>query len=191
MRSGSARVVLTVRKGWENAWTTFVESGGFDQTLLGDHPYLTIADEIRNYDETNYPGIPPANPGGGPLPDGGESTASESSDKLAASTVPVTLSVKSSAGFRKGYTAVIDTYDTKLVIGGKTVDAQESQVITAVPDDTHITVERLEKQHDGSTRPFPVIQAGEKGQLIAEWFEYTPTSGTDIAVTSNLEDIKG
>jgi hypothetical protein len=33
------------------------------------------------------------------------------------------------------------------------------------------------------------MQGGEKGQLIAEWFEYTPTSGTDIQVTTNLATI--
>jgi hypothetical protein len=76
-----------------------------------------------------------------------------------------------------------------MVQGGKTVTVQESQTITAVPDATHITVERIENPHNGSQKPFPVMQAGEKGQLIAEWFEYTPTSGTDIAVTSNLATI--
>jgi hypothetical protein len=39
LRAGSARVVLTVRKGWEDAWTTFVEAGHFDATLI-HHPYL-------------------------------------------------------------------------------------------------------------------------------------------------------
>lgn len=34
--------------------------------------------------------------------------------------------------------------------------------------------------------PFAVLQPGNKGALIAEWFEYTPGSGTDIAVTNNL-----
>ena len=186
LRAGSARVVLTVRRGWEQAWVQFVEAGGFGETLIPGHPYMTIAQEVQNYDQTNYPGIPPANPAGGPLPDGGESVASASPDTLAPNPAPVTVAVKSSAGFRVGYTAIIDTYDAKMVKAGKTVTAQESQVITAVPDDTHITVERIDNPHDGSKRPFPVMQAGEKGQLIAEWFEYTPTSGTDIAVTSNL-----
>jgi hypothetical protein len=66
LRAGSARVVLTVRKGWETAWTWFVETG--QTTLpspLPQHPYLTIAQQIADYDNTNYPGIPPANPNGG------------------------------------------------------------------------------------------------------------------------------
>ncbi len=190
LRAGSARVVLTVRRGWEQAWVNFVEAGGFGDTLIPDHPYMTIAQEVQDYDETNYPGIPPANPAGGPLPDSGESVASVSRDTLTPSGgAPVTLAVVSSAGFHVGYTAIIDTWDTTMVRAGQTVTAQEAQVITAVPDDTHITVARIDNPHDGSTRPFPVMQAGEQGQLIAEWFEYTPTSGTDIAVTSNLATI--
>jgi hypothetical protein len=34
-----------------------------------------------------------------------------------------------------------------------------------------------------------VVQAGAQGLLIGEWFEYTPTSGTDIAVGSDLSTI--
>src|SRR5262249_2904506 len=61
LRAGSARVVLTVRKGWEEAWVRFAEGGG--DAIPDDHPYLTIAQEIAAYDDRNYPGIPPANPG--------------------------------------------------------------------------------------------------------------------------------
>ena len=41
------------------------------------------------------------------------------------------------------------------------------------------------------TRTIPIrsCKAGSSGVLIAEWFEYTPTSGVDIAVTSNLATI--
>jgi hypothetical protein len=34
-----------------------------------------------------------------------------------------------------------------------------------------------------------LVQAGAKGVLIGEWFEYTPTSGTDIAISSDLTTI--
>jgi hypothetical protein len=186
LRAGSARVVLTVRKGWEEAWVNFVEAGGFGETLIPGHPYLSIAQEVRDYDQTNYPGIPPANPGGGPLPDDGQSVATVSTDTLNPGAGPVNVLVKSSDGFLVGYTAVIDSYDSK-DSGGNTL--QEAQSIVAVPDGTHITVERIDNPHSGSPKPFVVMQAGEKGQLIAEWFEYTPTSGTDVAVTSNLETL--
>jgi hypothetical protein len=58
-----------------------------------------------------------------------------------------------------------------------------------VPDATHITLKSVSNAHDGSITAFPVRQAGEKGLLMAEWFEYTPSSGTDIAVSSDLTKI--
>jgi hypothetical protein len=51
-----------------------------------------------------------------------------------------------------------------------------------------LVVERLDHALGGDG-PFPVVQPGEKGVLLAEWNQYTPSSGTDIAVTSNLASI--
>jgi hypothetical protein len=194
LRAGSARVVLTVRRGWEEAWVRFVEAGKYGITPLPpDHPYLTLAQEIQLYDQTNYPGIPPANPAGGPLPDDAESAATVSNDVLVPSGgQPVTISVKSNVGFAVGNTAIIDSWDSKADPNDpNSPTLQEAQTIVAIPagDTTHITVERIDKPHDGSKKPIPIMQGGEKGQLIAEWFEYTPSSGTDIAVTSNLATI--
>jgi len=61
LRSGSARVVLTIRPGFEPSFTSLVESGAFGG-LPGPHPYVTIAQEIQDFANTNYPGFPPANP---------------------------------------------------------------------------------------------------------------------------------
>lgn len=188
LRAGSARVVLTVRRGWEEAWVTFVETGGFGDTLLPGHPYLSIAREVQAYDQTNYPGIPPANPGGGPIPDDGSSVSTVSADAMVASASPAVINVQSSDGFRVGYTAVIDSYAKGNTVGGVFTTDQESQVITGV-DVGQITVERLDHDHDGSVSPISIRQAGEAGHLMAEWYEYTPTPGTDIAVTSNLATI--
>ncbi|GIH08304.1 hypothetical protein Rhe02_63710 [Rhizocola hellebori] len=57
LRGGAARVVLTVRPGFEESFTRLFETGTLDGEL-GNHPYLTIAQEIRAYAATNYPGIP-------------------------------------------------------------------------------------------------------------------------------------
>jgi hypothetical protein len=194
LRAGSARVVLTVRQGWEEAWVRFVEAGKYGIVPLpDDHPYLSIAKEIQLYDQTNYPGIPPANPAGGPLPDDGESVATVSNDKLSPSNgQPVTIAVHSNAGFVVGRTAIIDSWDSKSDPNDpNSATLQEAQTIVAIPagDLTHITVQKIDNPHDGTKDAVPVMQAGEKGQLIAEWFEYTPSSGTDIAVTSNLANI--
>ncbi len=93
----------------------------------------------------------------------------------------MTLTVDSTAGFIPGYTVVIDTWTGP--------NTQESQTIVAIPSTTELTVTALNYAHDGSKGEFPIVQPGEAGLLIAEWNEYTPTSGTDIAVTSDLTQI--
>jgi hypothetical protein len=65
LRGGAARVVLTIRPGFEESFTRLYETGTLDEELESDHPYLTIAQEIRAYAATHYPGIPP----GGDDPD--------------------------------------------------------------------------------------------------------------------------
>ncbi|MBC6463225.1 hypothetical protein HKK72_36125 [Actinomadura sp. HBU206391] len=178
LRAGSARVVLTVRQGWEERWLAFAE-GGFkdsDPPVEPDPRYLTIAQEIAAYDSRNYPGIPPANPGRSAV------RLEESVYTTAAVAVtpgrPVNIKVESSAGFLVGAHVVIDVADERRI--------QESQVIIAIPDSTHIVVGALGRPHDGTAAPFPILQPGTKGALIAEWNEYTPSSGVDIALTSNL-----
>jgi hypothetical protein len=57
------------------------------------------------------------------------------------------------------------------------------------PDASRIVVESLTDTHDGTQIPFPMLQPGDKETLIAEWNEYTPSSGIDIAVTTNLATI--
>ena len=61
LRAGAARVVLTIRPGFEPSFTSLIESGAFEG-LPGPHPYVTIAQEIQDFANTNYPGFPPANP---------------------------------------------------------------------------------------------------------------------------------
>jgi hypothetical protein len=185
LRAGSARVVLTVRRGWELAWTYFVEFGSTSlPTPLPSHPYLTIAQQIQDYDSINYPGIPPANPvGGGPIDDGTPQIGTTCDVVLSPSTSPVTMAIADSTGFVAGATAIIDTWQSGV---------QENQTITGVPDKTHIIVQAMSNTHNPAQNknlPYPTVQAGASGLLIAEWFEYTPTSGTDIAVTSNLATI--
>jgi hypothetical protein len=81
------------------------ETGSLDEDddLDDDHPYLTIAEEIRNYAETHYPGIPPS------------------------------------------------------------TDANEAD-----PD---------------------AVEAAERGERIARWYEYTPVSALDITVNTPLNQM--
>ncbi|HEX4817129.1 MAG TPA: hypothetical protein VFV66_30680 [Nonomuraea sp.] len=179
LRAGSARVVLTVRKGWEEAWVRFAEGGFMGADVPADHPYLTVAQEIAAYDERNYPGIPPANPARTAARF--DEAVATVSNAVAAPGRPVNIKVASSAGFAVGGQVIVDVADER--------GLQEAATVVAVPDPTHVVVDELTRRHDGTVTPFPVVQPGEKGVLIAEWNEYTPTSGTDIALTSNLASI--
>jgi hypothetical protein len=63
LRGGAARVVLTIRPEFQKKFAILVDKGFLDESLESGHPYLTIAEEIQNYAETNYPGIPGSNGG--------------------------------------------------------------------------------------------------------------------------------
>lgn len=61
LKAGSARVVLPIRPGFEKEFSQLIELGEFG-SHSGDHPYVTIAEEMRNFANTNYPNTPSANP---------------------------------------------------------------------------------------------------------------------------------
>jgi hypothetical protein len=198
LRAGSARVVLTVRKGWERMWNAFVQTGlpyyDADTDPAGNAiPYMTIAQEIAAYDDRNYPGIPPANPGQSAVRLE-ESVYTTSATPLSPSTsIPLTdveIEVTSSAGFQVGALVVLDSGVGDAVPPGAP-GRQESTTISAIraSDTTHLTLSSVQCPHGQNGQPYSVVQPGEKGVLISEWNEYTPTSGSDIAVTSNLQAI--
>ena len=171
-----------MRKGWEAKWMQFSQDGSIDSDSppVSTGPYLSIAQEIAAYDDRNYPGIPPANPARAAvrLQDAVFTTASV---KIDPSVNPVSVEVESSAGFVVGLPVLLDAEDDRHV--------QEASVLTGIPDASHINVASVVHGHDGTVAPVPILQPGDKGALIAEWFEYTPSSGIDIAVTSNLATI--
>jgi hypothetical protein len=104
LRGGAARVVLTVRPGFEESFTRLFETADPNGNLDPNHPYLTIAQEIESYAATHYPGIPGA-------------------------------------------------------VNGQPPD----------PDD---------------------VEKADRGELIAEWHEYTPISATDITVDTPLSELQ-
>jgi hypothetical protein len=63
LKAGSSRVVLTIRPGFERDFVSLLETGTFNG-LAATHPYMTVIEEMEAYANTNYAGIPPANPEG-------------------------------------------------------------------------------------------------------------------------------
>ncbi|ADD41760.1 hypothetical protein [Stackebrandtia nassauensis] len=185
LRAGSARVILTVRKGFEEQWLRFAQSGFTDPNHKPDDYYLNIAREIAAYDSRNYPGIPPANPDRTSVRLQ-EAAYAASNMAVGPSPGPVVIKVDSTAGFVAGDDVVIDSVDN---LNAKGEAIQEAQKLLSVNGPNQLTVAKLVHAHDGTKTPFGVLQPGAKGAMIAEWSEYTPTSGTDIAVSSNLGGI--
>lgn len=62
LRSGAMRVVLTIRPGFEESFAMLQQTGDSTAPPDASFPYVTIAEDIRNFAMTNYEGIPPANP---------------------------------------------------------------------------------------------------------------------------------
>ncbi|RQP21303.1 hypothetical protein [Piscinibacter terrae] len=191
LRAGSARVVLTVRKGWEQMWTAFVHTGVPYSTSANDPsgnpiPFMSIAQEIAAYDDRNYPGIPPANTGRSNVRLQESVVTVSSSPVPGGGNVNVQLDVDSTDGLVVGSRLLIDSgvhLDLMHTSGW-----QESTTLLAISGRT-ITVGPLNYEHGAHGSRYAVVQPGESGVLMAEWNEYTPSSGTDIAVTSNLATI--
>lgn len=61
LRAGAARVVLTIRRGFEKALLSFIVTGKLDETLEASHAYMSVADELKKMAETQYPYTQSAN----------------------------------------------------------------------------------------------------------------------------------
>jgi hypothetical protein len=62
LRSRAMRVVLTIRPGFEESFAMLQQTGDSTAPPNRNYPYVTIAEDMRNFAMTNYEGIPPANP---------------------------------------------------------------------------------------------------------------------------------
>jgi len=190
LRAGSARVVLTIRSDYEEAFTAFVERGELGQVLPPDHPYLTIGQEIRAYDQTNYPGIPPANPDEQPRP----------------LLTPLQQKAWQDMQGMQGIMSLLESYKAK---NGNYPTTSEGLAALAglgsVPK-ADPWGNAYQYQSPGKFNDYDLASLGADGvpggdgenaditswadsSLIAEWYEYTPTHGLDIAVSAKLEDM--
>lgn len=182
LRAGSARVVLTIRPGYEQAFTAFVDRGELGDVLPPDHPYLTIGQEIQAYDQTNYPGIPPANP--------------------AENYRPLLTPLQRKAWQDlQGIIGLLEQYKTDN--GAYPTTAQGLAALAglgAVPADDPWGNPYVYAS-PGAYNDYELSSLGADGKvggdgddaditswaaasLVAEWFEYTPTHGTDIQVNT-------
>jgi hypothetical protein len=174
LRAGYARVVIPIRPGFEADFVSFVENGSFDGA--SQSPYMTIAEEIRAKAQTNYAGIPPANPEqhARPLLYPQQRTTWERMEAIIAAI--------------DAYHVNNGTYPAKLSdLGpGPYADAWGNKLVYAFPgsgNDYDLMSLGADGQPGGEGLNAD-ISAAAGASLIASWFDYTPTSGLDIELTA-------
>jgi Type II secretion system (T2SS), protein G len=179
LRAGYARIVITVRPGFEEAFTKLVESGSLAPDATS--PYMDVATEIANFAKTNYAGIPPANP---------ESNARPLLYPEQRATWDTMQSLM----------ALLETFKTKNgsypaalseLPGPPLVDAWGRPFVYSVPGlGADYDLMSLGKDGEAGGEGLDAdISSAAGASLIATWYDYTPTSALDIEVDTKPEDI--
>ena len=187
LRSGSARVVLTVAPGFEDSFAAFIDRGDFGEILPPDHPYVTIGKEIAAYANTNYPGIPPANP------------ESDYRPLLTPLQRKAWQDMQSIISLLAQYHEANDAYPT--TADSLAVLSQLGTIPSADPWGNPYVYRSPGAYNDYELSSLGADQApGGEGDnaditswasasLIGLWHEYTPTHGTDIQVNTAPADM--
>jgi hypothetical protein len=230
LRGGAARVVLTVRPGYEDAFTRFVLTGDpeSDQIPAASLPYVSLGQEVRNQAYTNYENIPPANP---------DHTARPllyALQRQAWDDMQAIIAALTEFNLKKGHyppgpeTGLPHTLKTFLLSEPQTDPAgnptwaarlwAQLRAVSAPPnyDDPKAvfidpwrnpyhyktpsaTTQVLHGDYElvsygsnnapGTDPSDPLsddITSWAEGLLVAQWFEYTPTSALDVAVDATM-----
>ncbi len=179
LRAGYARIVLTVRPGFEEEFTNLIETGTLSQNPTS--PYIPIAQEIANFARTNYAGIPPANP---------ELHARPLLYPEQRATWDVMQDVmKNIDAFKTKnghYPAKLDDLPS-----GLPVDAWGNPFVYRLPGlgtDYDLVSLGADNQEGGEGLNADISSAAG-ASLVATWFDYTPTSALDIEVDTKPGDI--
>jgi hypothetical protein len=193
LRSGAARVVLTIRPGFEENFATFMQSGAFG--ILGKTtPYVSIAKEIQNFAMTNYPGITPANPDveARPLLYPEQRKAWSDMQKLML-LLEAYLKVKGHYPSTTDGLAVLDPkLDPNLKLTGvPQKDPWGHAYAYACPGKSgeyDLVCYGADGVAGGEGIKADITSYAE-GSVVATWYEYTPTSALDIAIDAKLVDM--
>jgi Type II secretion system (T2SS), protein G len=201
LKSGSTRVVLTIRPGFEKHFLSFLETGKFDPLTAKD-PYWKITEEMEAYANTNYPGLRPANPieGARPLLDPKQKKAWDE----------MQIIMKLIDG-KNGYFERFKTYPSNLsdlqsVLPYDEDSSDDVPPIAAIPTEdpwgndyvytfpgSYNSYDLVcygadgiaDKEQTNPEKAADVLNADitswAEASLIGRWYEYTPTSALDIA----------
>ena len=212
LRAGCARVVLTVRPGFETQFAQLV-----DYMTLPNHPhpdpnapatpYVTIGEEIRNYAMTNYDHVPPANPDNNVRP------------------LLYPLQIRA-WNEMQSIMSLLEEFNAKAHQANPALDSNDNRYPATLTDPALATLLPLVKNgkilvdklvlNDPWGRPYVYSSPGAHGEdydlvtygasgnsasngdgldawitswaegnVVSRWYEYTPTSALNVGVTMN------
>jgi hypothetical protein len=213
IRAGAARVVLPIRPGFELRFASFIATGGIvppNDNAAVSSPYVSIAEEMRAFARTNYPGIVPANPDdrarARPLTEQKQVQAWSEIQQIVKAVERYAEKQKAAKepGW-KGAAAEPEFYPTEVEWNNATWSSSFLALNPGLPR-TDPWGEAYQYRRDGSIAPFRIFTLGRdkseggegddsdvstesQGNLIATWFEYTPTSGLDIQLNTPGTDL--
>jgi hypothetical protein len=181
LRSGSARVVLTIRPGYETAFADFVELGALGNKK---HPYLEIAKEIQAFASTNYAGIASANP---------EDEARPLLSEAQRAAWTKMRSIIEKLEEHREYSGQYPTTEEGLAIlpnfdGASSKDPWGKPFIYKSPgvySEFELSSLGADGQQGGEGEDADITSWAE-ASLVGRWFEYTPTNALDISIDTNL-----
>jgi len=178
LKAGSARVVLTIRPSFEDAFMTFVNTGEIDP----EAPYIEIGKEFQNYAQTNYPGIPPANPVKNyrPLLYPKQEQAWDEMQKLMQLLDKYNETNHRSPSTEQGLAALQSDLPTKDPWGHDYV-----YTCPGVHGDYDLASLGADGKEGGEDENADITSWAE-ASLIGRWYEYTPTSALDIDFDAKL-----
>lgn len=203
LKSGAARVVLTIRPGFESAFVSFAESG-----KPGQSPYVEIAQEMEAYANTNYPGIRAANPieDARPLLSPLQRKAwKEMQDIMAVleafnsvqhvANPDLDPAAKAYPTTTQGLAALallvplVDANGKTVVAALQLTDPWGNPYVYTSPG-VYNDYDLMSYGEDtpGGTDEAAHIKSWADANLIGRWYEYTPTSALDIAFDETLPD---
>jgi Type II secretion system (T2SS), protein G len=180
LRAGYARVVLTVRPGFEEDLLRLIETGSLTGTYSS--PYMPIAQEIAARARTNYAGVPPANPERHARP------LLYPQQRHTWDTMQQVISALETyaAAHSGAYPATL----ADLPGGAPPTDAWGNELVYVVPGsgNEYDLISYGADGKEGGEDLDADISAAAGASLVASWLDYTPTSGLDIQLDTKPGD---
>ena len=184
LRAGSARVVLTVRPGYETSFAALLDAG-FNAVQQQGFPYQSIAQEIEAFAKTNYPGIPPAN--------GVEQYRTLLSRKQQQTWEVMQAAMQALETYKIANSAYPTTAQGLAALPGglNILDSWGKPFIYMCPGENgdYDLVSYGADGKPGGEDDDADISSWAEASLVGRWYDYTPTTALDIGVDTKFTDL--